>query len=204
LAQVQAFQVGEPTEAQKKTLDRNYKTILGKIKGPYTPNFCVCDDGRKLPVLGKEGSVANRCGEAGTRFCSAFRAEWAEALAGEGMYVGNIFAPDLYDWDRIPDHHNLVRGYILEQFFVDTHPEHKLAEMKAYGGLSGAAYEARDPAGNPRAWDIELGFSKGKLWLFQVRPFIGNEDMRNVPALSALESGSSTASGTVSLKEAVR
>ena len=48
---------------------------------------------------------------------------------------------------------------------------------------------ARDPSGAPRAWDIEFGFADGKLWLFQVRPFIGNENMQNVPALAALESG---------------
>jgi len=141
---VQAFQVGQLTNEQKKVLDENYETILAKIKGPYTPNYCVCNDGDKLPVLGKDGSVANRCGVPDTRFCSAFRAAWAEALAAECMYVGNIFSADLFDWDRIPDHHDLVRGYILERFYVDTHPEHKLAEMKTYGGLSGAEYEARD------------------------------------------------------------
>jgi phosphoenolpyruvate synthase/pyruvate phosphate dikinase len=63
---------------------------------------------------------------------------------------------------------------------------------------------ATDPAGNPRAWDIEFGFADGKLWLFQVRPFIGNEDMQNVPALAALESGSATTGGTITLTETVQ
>ncbi len=141
---VHAFQVGELSEADKASLDKNYKTILRKKKGPYTPNYCVCNDGKKLPVMDKKGRIANRCGTPNTRFCSAFRAESAEALAARGMYVGNIFASDLFDWEAFPDHHDLIRGYILEKFFVDTHPEHKLAEMKAYGGLSGAEYEARD------------------------------------------------------------
>ena len=63
---------------------------------------------------------------------------------------------------------------------------------------------ALDPAGNPRAWDIEFGFADGKLWLFQVRPFIGNEDMQNVPALAARESGSATSGGTSRVASAGR
>ena len=139
-----SFQVSELSEDQKKILDENFRTVLARKKGPYSPNYCVCADGEKKPVLGKDGKVANRCGTKNTRFCAAFRNEWAEAIGAEGMYVGNIFAPDLFDWDKFPDKHDLVRGYVLEKFFVDTHPEHKLAEMKAYGGLSGAEYEARD------------------------------------------------------------
>ena len=63
---------------------------------------------------------------------------------------------------------------------------------------------AQDASGNPRAWDIEFGFAGGKLWLFQVRPFIGNEDMQNVPALAALESGAATTGGTITLGERVK
>jgi hypothetical protein len=37
-----------------------------------------------------------------------------------------------------------------------------------------------------------------------LRPFIGNEDMQNVPALSALESGSAENDGTVSLDQRVQ
>ena len=57
---------------------------------------------------------------------------------------GNLFARDLFLWDEFPDHHDLVRGYVLEKFFIETHPDHKLAQMRAYGGLAGAEYEARD------------------------------------------------------------
>ncbi len=57
------------------------------------------------------------------------------------MYVGNIFSSDLFDWDIIPDHHNLVRGYILENYYMTSHPKSKLAEMQTYGGLKGAEYE---------------------------------------------------------------
>ena len=45
----------------------------------------------------------------------------------------------------------------------------------------------RDPAGKPRPWDIEFGFADGKLWLFQCRPFLGNDELKNVPALAPLE-----------------
>jgi hypothetical protein len=178
-ASAQAFQVGELTEAQKITLDKSFKTILGKKKGPYTPNYCVCKNGDKRPVLGKNGSIANRCGEANTRFCAAFRNEPAQALAGEAMYIGNIFASDLFDWDTYPDKHDVVRGYILEKFFVDTHPEHKLAEMKAYGGLSGAEYEARDMPLLFERYLIEEDFNDSRHFILayelQKRFFVRNE-----------------------------
>jgi len=38
-------------------------------------------------------------------------------------------------------------------------------------------------------WDIEYGFVNGHLYLFQVRPFVGNDDMKNLPALTALDKG---------------
>lgn len=129
-------------DAGKQVLKTQMSIVLGKIKGPYTPNYCVCSDGSKNPVQRKDGSIGNPCGK--TRFCAAFRAPAAEKIADYGMYIGNIYSSDLHNWDSIPDHANLVRGYILEKYFVDTHPEHKLAQMRAYGGLMGAEYEARD------------------------------------------------------------
>jgi len=88
-----------------------------------------------------DGSIQTPCGGA-MRFCAAWREPWAEALATQGMYVGNLFARDLFEWSRFPDHHDLVRGYVLEKFYVETHPQHKLAQMRAYGGLAGAEFEA--------------------------------------------------------------
>jgi phosphoenolpyruvate synthase/pyruvate phosphate dikinase len=41
--------------------------------------------------------------------------------------------------------------------------------------------------GEPLPWDIEYGFVKGHLYLFQTRPFVGNSDLRNLPALAALD-----------------
>ncbi|MEA2115046.1 MAG: PEP/pyruvate-binding domain-containing protein [Thermodesulfobacteriota bacterium] len=130
------------TATQKKMLTQNWKTIQHKVKGPYSVNYCVCTDGSKKPVQAKDGSIANRCKK--TNFCGAFRAPWGEALTETGMYVGNIFSSDLFDWDKISDHHNLVRGYILENYYMTAHPESKLAQMQTYGGLKGAEYEARD------------------------------------------------------------
>ena len=46
---------------------------------------------------------------------------------------------------------------------------------------------APDAWGKARPWDIEFGFVNGKLWLFQVRPFIGNDLLGNIPALQAYE-----------------
>ncbi len=132
----------ELSDAQKQILKKNFARIQAEEKGPYTPNYCVCTDGEKSPVMKADGSISNSCGQ--TRFCAAFRGPRGQALAKQGLYLGNIFSSDLFEWDSIADHHNLVRGYILEKFFVDTHPEHQLAQLRAYGGLMGAEYEARD------------------------------------------------------------
>jgi len=53
--------------------------------------------------------------------------------------------------------------------------------------ISATFQPARDPAGKARPWDIEFGFKSGKLWLFQCRPFLGNDALKNIPALASLE-----------------
>jgi len=133
----------ELTAAQKRKLDQNWRLCLSKQKGPYSPNFCICRDGEKRPVQLPDGRIVSPC--AGDPvFCAAFRERWADALAEERMYIANLFSRDLWQWDVFPDPHDLVRGYVLEKYFIETHPGHKLAEMRAYGGLAGAEYEARD------------------------------------------------------------
>jgi phosphoenolpyruvate synthase/pyruvate phosphate dikinase len=62
----------------------------------------------------------------------------------------------------------------------------------------------RDASGNPRPWDIEFGFTKGQLWLFQARPFVGNEEIQNLPALASLEVATASAREDISLDEVVR
>jgi phosphoenolpyruvate synthase/pyruvate phosphate dikinase len=58
--------------------------------------------------------------------------------------------------------------------------------------------------GKPKPWDIEFGFSKGKLWLFQCRPFLGNDQLKNIPALAPLEGTTSAKGGdTLSLEEKI-
>ena len=56
-----------------------------------------------------------------------------------------------------------------------------------------------DRSGRPRPWDLEYGFAGGRLWLFQTRPFIGNESIKNVPALAEYERKPSDLSQHVSL-----
>lgn len=124
---------------EQKVLRDNFALCTAKLKGPYTENFCVCPDGRKVAVRGASGQIGTGCKS--PLFCAAFRAPWAEALAKQRMYVANIFSRDLYLWDTFPDHNDLVRGYILEKYFTDTNPNHKLGELRAFGGLSGAEYE---------------------------------------------------------------
>jgi hypothetical protein len=104
--------------------------------------MCLCRDGTKEKVRkDAQGRLITPCGGR-WRFCESFRSDCGKALAAQGMYVGNLFQRDLYEWDEIADHRDLVRGYILEKLFVDTHPDHKLAVLRAYGGLAGAEYEA--------------------------------------------------------------
>ena len=129
--------------ATRQELERAFAQCLSKKKGPYTQNFCVCRDGEKKPVMLPDGRITSPC-SGHAKFCAAYRAPCALVLSQQGMYIGNLFSRDLQDWEEFGDHHDLVRGYILEKFFVDTHPDHKLAQMRAYGGLSGAEYEARD------------------------------------------------------------
>ena len=59
-------------------------------------------------------------------------------------------------------------------------------------------------SGSARPWDIEYGFAGGKLWLFQSRPFIGSEDMANLPALARLDEERPQMSETVSLEETLK
>jgi hypothetical protein len=134
-----AFRAPELSPQQQKTVRDNFALSVAKLKGPYTENFCVCADGRKIPVRNSAGQIGIGCKD--ELFCAAYRAAWAEALAKEGMYIGNIFSRDVYLWDTFPDHNDLVRGYILEKYFVETHPNHKLSQLRAFGGLSGAEYE---------------------------------------------------------------
>ncbi len=141
------------TEAEIAKLDQNWRLCLTRTKGPYSKNYCVCQDGKRLPVQLPDGRIVSPCG-GNARFCAAFREPWAQALADQGMYIANLFSRDLWEWDSFPDHHDLVRGYILESFFVDTHPDHKLAKMRTYRGLAGAEYEA---GAAPRFFERYLG-----------------------------------------------
>ena len=136
---VAAFRPPPLSAQEQKLLRENFALCKAKLKGPYTENFCVCPGGAKLPVMGPDGRIRTPCKDA--LFCAAFRAPWAEALAKERMYIANIFSRDLYLWGSFPDHNDLVRGYILEKYFTETNPHHKLSQLKAYGGLSGAEYE---------------------------------------------------------------
>ncbi len=61
-----------------------------------------------------------------------------------------------------------------------------------------------DASGRPRPWDIEFGFSKGQLWLFQVRPFVGNEEIRNLPALASLDVTTAPKRQFIALDEVIK
>ncbi len=133
----------ELTASDRAQLDQDWKKSLTEEKGPYSLNFCVCQDNEKKPVQLPDGSIVRPCGNS-PKFCSGFREPWAEELGKQRMWIANLFSRDLWLWDDFADHHDLVRGYILEKYFVETHPDHKLAKMRSYGGISGAEFESRD------------------------------------------------------------
>jgi len=70
--------------------------------------------------------------------------------------------------------------------------------------ISASFTPVEDHNGNPRPWDIEFGFARNNLWLFQCRPFLGNDQLKNIPALAPLE-WTTTAKGadTLSLEEKI-
>ena len=83
--------------------------------------------------------------------------------------------------------------------------EKELKELIAAAGKIKKAFKpSQDESGKPRPWDIEFGFAKGQLWLFQCRPFIGNEELRNIPALAALDGSREPARGDISLEDVVK
>jgi phosphoenolpyruvate synthase/pyruvate phosphate dikinase len=61
-----------------------------------------------------------------------------------------------------------------------------------------------DPAGRPRPWDIEFGFRDGRLWLFQTRPFIGNDSLENVSSLADYEAPAGRGGEKISLEEEIQ
>jgi Pyruvate phosphate dikinase, AMP/ATP-binding domain len=182
-----SFRGPELSPQQQKTLRENFALCVGRLKGPYTENVCVCPDGRKIPVRGASGQVGIGCKNA--VFCAAYRAPWAEALAKQGVYIGNIFSRDLYLWDTFPDHNNLVRGYILENYFVETNPRHKLSQLRAFGGLSGAEYEV---AASPRFFERYLAapeFSETRHFLLAYelqKRFFVREDVGQIQKVRVL------------------
>ena len=83
--------------------------------------------------------------------------------------------------------------------------EQELGELvKTAARIRDGFEPSRDSEGRPRPWDVEFGFADGKLWLFQTRPFIGNDSLANVPALAAYEAPQAGGDDRVSLDEVVR
>jgi hypothetical protein len=81
----------------------------------------------------------------------------------------------------------------------------ELADLVGAGRVLNDTLEpARDPAGAPRPWDVEFGFVDGKLWLFQCRPFVGNDSLKNVTALATLEGPVGKGADMVSLEEKLK
>jgi hypothetical protein len=137
----------ELTTKDRRALKSAYKGVLAKKKGPFTINYCTCVNGKLAPVADKNMRIrANPCGElmgVGQLFCSAYRNDIAKKLAEQGLYVANIFSNEVFLWDRHKDHHRLTKGFILEKFYMETHPESKLTMSRAYGGISGSEFEVK-------------------------------------------------------------
>ena len=95
------------------------------------------------------------------------------------------------------------------EILPSTGKEYVLSEQELEGLIAAAqkinkSFKAsKDQTGKPQPWDIEFGFAKGQLWLFQCRPFIGNEELRNLPALAALDDTGKQPRGPIALKDVV-
>ncbi len=139
--------LAELVPKEKKELKRTYKAILSKKKGPYTINTCTCTNGKLAPVADKNMRVRpNPCRElegVGQLFCSAYRNDLAKKLARHGVYVANIFSNEVFLWDKHQDHQRLVKGFLLEKYYMETHPQSKLTMARAYGGISGTEFEVK-------------------------------------------------------------
>ena len=135
-----AFRAPELTPEQERDLRQNFSLSISKLKGPYTENICVCPGGAKRPIRSASGALGAACQN--PIFCAAYRAPWGEALAKQRVYIGNIFSRDVYEWDGYPDHNDLVRGYVLEKYFTETNPQHKLAQLRGFRGLASSEEEA--------------------------------------------------------------
>jgi len=135
-----AFHAPELTPEQEHELRQNFSLSISKLKGPYTENTCVCPNGTKRPIRSASGALGAACEN--PIFCAAYRAPWGEALAKQRVYIGNIFSRDVYEWDSYPDHNDLVRGYVLEKYFTETNPQHKLAQLRNFRGLASSEEEA--------------------------------------------------------------
>jgi hypothetical protein len=140
MAAAAAFGAPPPTPQEEKDLKQNFALCVGKLKGPYTENICVCPNGTKRPIRSTSGALGMACEK--PIFCAAYRAPWAEALTKHRLYLGNIFSRDVYEWAGYADHNDVVRGYILEKYFTDTNPRHKLAQLRAFRGLASSEEEA--------------------------------------------------------------
>ena len=137
----------ELSSKEENVLKKAYKTISAKRKGPFAMNTCTCTNGKLARVADKNMRVrANPCRElegVGQLFCSAYRNKFAKTLAQHGVYVGNIFSNEVFLWNKTPDHHRLVKGFILEKYYMETHPDSKLTMARAYGGISGTEFEVK-------------------------------------------------------------
>jgi hypothetical protein len=139
-AQAAALRSPPLAPEQEKVLKENFALSVRKLKGPYTENICVCPNGTKRPIRSASGSLGTACEK--PIFCAAYRAPWAEALAQQRLYLGNIFSRDVYEWAGYADHNDVVRGYVLEKYFTETNPQHKLAQLRAFRGLASSEEEA--------------------------------------------------------------
>ena len=86
---------------------------------------------------------------------------------------------------------------------VVLEPEELEQLAEAARRISTALRPARDSSGKARPWDIEFGFTGGRLWLFQVRPFVGNDEVKNIPALLALDQLGKDSRRKISLSEVI-
>jgi hypothetical protein len=195
----------EPTAEQKQKLGRTFAAALAEEKGPYTQNFCACENGDKRPVQAPDGRIKRPCGPS-ARVCAAFRAPPAEELAAERMYIANIFSRDLHLWDSFlfesdladptfdAQRHQLLASELQRRFFV----RNERGDVQRIRNLAIAVYHV-DPKVKPLRDATHDQLSAALMP--RPRPFLGNDVLQNLPALAALDGEASDEAGSVSLDE---
>lgn len=100
----------------------------------------------------------------------------------------------------LPEAGGILKGY--RTFHQPVLAESSLALLRAFAARVKTVLPGTPGIESPGPYDVELGFKDGKLWLFQVRPYVENRRALASDYLQGLDRNAS-ASGSIALDRAV-